>query len=84
MDRPRSRRPDGDDPEAARRQQVTVNDDGERFTVECPTGSGRRMTLFEVTRDTANRLTRSCLGDASGRRPVDGGTPTAQVGPRRW
>src|SRR5262249_7266122 len=28
---------------------------GDAFTIECPTGSGRRMHLFDVARDIANR-----------------------------
>jgi hypothetical protein len=54
---------------------------GDSFQVECPTGSGHRMNLFEVARDLANRLTRIFLRDASGRRPVYGGTQTFQTDP---
>src|SRR6266508_5277808 len=54
---------------------------GDRFTVECPTGSGNRMNLFEVAQDIANRLTRIFLRDASGQRPVYGGTQTFQTDP---
>jgi hypothetical protein len=54
---------------------------GDRFTVECPTGSGNWMNLFEVARDLANRLTRIFLRDASGQRPVYGGTQTFQTDP---
>ena len=54
---------------------------GDRFTVECPTGSGHWMNLFEVARDLANRLTRIFLRDASGQRPVYGGTQTFQSDP---
>jgi hypothetical protein len=39
------------------------------------------MNLFEVARDLANRLTRIFLRDASGRRPVYGGTQTFQTDP---
>jgi mannosylglycerate hydrolase MGH1-like protein len=45
---------------------------GNEFTVECPTGSGHRMTLFEVAREIAARLTRCFLRDAQGARPVHG------------
>jgi len=31
---------------------------GPGFTVECPTGSGMQMNLFEVAREIARRLTR--------------------------
>jgi hypothetical protein len=49
---------------------------GDTFKVECPTGSGREMNLFEVAREIANRLIRIFLSDpstGSGRRPVFGG-----------
>ena len=46
---------------------------GDGFTVECPTGSGVRMTLFEVAREISDRLTRIFLPDADGRRPCYGG-----------
>jgi hypothetical protein len=39
------------------------------------------MNLCEVARDLANRLRRVSLRDASGRRPVYGGTPTVQTDP---
>jgi hypothetical protein len=45
---------------------------GDTLAVECPTGSGRRMTLFEVAREIAHRLTRIFLRDEHGRRPVYG------------
>jgi mannosylglycerate hydrolase MGH1-like protein len=45
---------------------------GESFKVECPTGSGRLMNLFEVAREIATRLTRIFLRDERGRRPVYG------------
>jgi hypothetical protein len=47
---------------------------GDDFTVECPTGSGNRMTLFEVAREITRRLASMFLRDANGRRPVYGGT----------
>jgi hypothetical protein len=47
---------------------------GNDFKVECPTGSGRYMTLFEVANDLALRLQRIFLRDAQGRRPMYGGT----------
>ncbi|MFI5897741.1 MGH1-like glycoside hydrolase domain-containing protein [Actinoplanes sp. NPDC051513] len=46
---------------------------GDDFTVECPTGSGVHMTLFEVAREISNRLTRIFLPGADGRRPCYGG-----------
>src|SRR6516165_3662924 len=52
---------------------------GDTFKVECPTGSGKMMNLFEVSREIANRLTRIFLRDKSGRRPVYGGTEKFQT-----
>ena len=54
---------------------------GDTLKVECPTGSGREMNLFEVAREIANRLVRIFLRDANGRRPVFGGTETFQTDP---
>ena len=45
---------------------------GDSFLVECPTGSGRRMTLRDVTRELAARMTSIFLPDANGRRPCHG------------
>jgi hypothetical protein len=47
---------------------------GESFTVECPTGSGRFMTLAEVAQELSQRLCRIFLKDAQGRRAVFGHT----------
>jgi hypothetical protein len=46
---------------------------GDDFTIECPTGSGNQMTLFEVAREISDRLTRIFVPDAEGRRPCYGG-----------
>jgi len=54
---------------------------GDSFKVECPTGSGRLMNLFEVAREISNRLARIFLRDQSGRRPVFGGTEKFQTDP---
>jgi hypothetical protein len=54
---------------------------GQDFTVECPTGSGNRMTLFEVAHDITRRLSNIFLRDASGRRPVYGGCAKFQDDP---
>ena len=54
---------------------------GDDFTVECPTGSGVRMTLFEVAREITRRLTSIFLKDPTGRRPVYGGTAKFQTDP---
>ncbi|HSL23864.1 MAG TPA: hypothetical protein VK886_20185 [Vicinamibacterales bacterium] len=45
---------------------------GDDFRVECPTGSGRLMTLNEVAAELSRRLTRIFLNDPRGRRPVFG------------
>ena len=55
---------------------------GDDFKIECPTGSGNQMNLFEVAREIANRLTRIFLRDKSGRRPVYGGTEKFQTDPQ--
>jgi hypothetical protein len=54
---------------------------GGSFKIECPTGSGKVMNLFEVAREIANRLQRIFLKDRSGRRPVYGGTEKFQADP---
>ena len=51
---------------------------GDTFKVECPTGSGNRVTLFEVAKEIARRLSTLFLRDANGRRPVYGGTKKFQ------
>jgi hypothetical protein len=54
---------------------------GDDFTVECPTGSGNRMTLFEVAREISQRLARIFLRDENGHRPVYGGSARFQDDP---
>jgi hypothetical protein len=54
---------------------------GDNFKIECPTGSGNRMNLFEVAKDIAERLTRIFVPDESGRRPVYGNTEKFQTDP---
>ena len=54
---------------------------GDTFTIDCPTGSGNRMNLFEVAREISDRLTRIFLRDEHGRRPVYGGTEKFQSDP---
>jgi len=54
---------------------------GDAFKIECPTGSGRMMNLFEVSKEIADRLTRIFLPDERGRRPVFGGTEKFQSDP---
>jgi hypothetical protein len=55
---------------------------GDNFKIECPTGSGKLMNLFEVAREIANRLTQIFLRDQSGRRPVFGGSEKFQTDPQ--
>jgi len=54
---------------------------GDDFKVECPTGSGRFMTLLEVTRELSDRLLSTFLLDAEGHRPVFGGATKFQTDP---
>ena len=54
---------------------------GDAFTVECPTGSGRQMTLYQVAEEVARRLSSIFLRDRDGRRPVYGGTRKFQEDP---
>src|SRR5205823_695935 len=54
---------------------------GDSFKIECPTGSGTLMNLFEVAREISQRLTRIFLRDAGGKRPVYGGAETFQSDP---
>ncbi len=54
---------------------------GDGFTVECPTGSGNRMTLFDVVKEISRRLATIFLRNASGRRPVYGGCARFQDDP---
>ncbi len=55
---------------------------GDNFKIECPTGSGKLMNLFEVAREISARLERIFLRDKSGRRPVYGGTEKFQTDPQ--
>ena len=54
---------------------------GDEFKVQCPTGSGRYMTLFEVAQEISRRLAGTFLRDINGRRPVYGGTAKFQDDP---
>jgi hypothetical protein len=47
---------------------------GDSFRIECPTGSGRMMNLFEIAEEIVRRLTSIFVRDQSGRRPVYGDT----------
>ncbi len=54
---------------------------GDDFKVECPTGSGQMMNLWEVGLELSRRLTRIFLRNEQGRRPVYGGTEKFQTDP---
>ncbi|MEX5280704.1 MGH1-like glycoside hydrolase domain-containing protein [Nitrospira tepida] len=54
---------------------------GDQFKVECPTGSGRLVTLWEVAGELSRRLVRTFLRDAKGQRPVYGGADLFQTDP---
>ncbi|HSE25663.1 MAG TPA: hypothetical protein VLB68_28620, partial [Pyrinomonadaceae bacterium] len=54
---------------------------GEDFKVECPTGSGQMMTLWEVSAEISRRLSRIFLQDSNGRRPVFGVAEKFQTDP---
>jgi hypothetical protein len=54
---------------------------GDGFTVECPTGSGRELNLYQVAEELSERLVGIFRRDADGRRPVHGGQPTLQTDP---
>ena len=54
---------------------------GDNFKVECPTGSGRMMNLFEVAKEIADRLTGIFTRNEHGRRSVYGGTEKFQSDP---
>jgi hypothetical protein len=54
---------------------------GDTFTIECPTGSGRMMTLYQVAEEISRRLSSIFLRDERGRRPVHGGAKKFQEDP---
>jgi hypothetical protein len=55
---------------------------GDAFRIECPTGSGTLMTLYEVAEELGRRLESMFVRDeATGRRPVYGDTETFQSDP---
>ena len=54
---------------------------GDEFKVQCPTGSGQYMTLFEVAKEIQRRLAATFLRDENGQRPVYGGTKKFQEDP---
>jgi Glycosyl hydrolase family 63 C-terminal domain len=54
---------------------------GDDFKVECPTGSGQWLNLWEVASELSQRLMQIFLKDPSGQRPVYGGTKQFQTDP---
>ena len=54
---------------------------GDNFKIECPTGSGNLMNLYEVGHEIAERLSSTFLRDENSRRPVYGGTEKFQTDP---
>jgi hypothetical protein len=54
---------------------------GDNFKVECPTGSGKMMNLFEVSREISRRLANIFVRDKDGRRPIYGGIEKFQKDP---
>jgi hypothetical protein len=54
---------------------------GDTFTVECPTGSGRQMTLYQVAEEITRRLAAIFRRGPDGRRPVYGATEKFQTDP---
>ena len=54
---------------------------GPDFKIECPTGSGKYLTLFEVAKELGRRLASIFVRDANGKRPVYGGTKKFQEDP---
>jgi len=54
---------------------------GDDFKMECPTGSGRQMTLYQIAEELGHRLASIFLKDNNGRRPVYGGSQKFQDDP---
>jgi hypothetical protein len=54
---------------------------GKSFKVECPTGSGRMLTLGEVATELSQRLIKLFLRNDSGSRPLYGGQRPFQTDP---
>jgi mannosylglycerate hydrolase MGH1-like protein/glycosyl hydrolase family 63 len=54
---------------------------GDALTVELPTGSGRRTSLWQAAAEISRRLTRIFLRSADGKRPVYGGLEKFQNDP---
>jgi hypothetical protein len=53
----------------------------DQYRVECPTGSGCQLTLWQVAAEISRRLTHIFLQDGEGKRPVFGGANRIQDDP---
>jgi hypothetical protein len=54
---------------------------GNEFIVECPTGSGNKMNLYQVAEEISRRLGSIFLKGENGHRPVNGGEKKLQEDP---
>jgi hypothetical protein len=54
---------------------------GDDFKIECPTGSGRKVTINGVAEELTRRLARLFLRDSTGRRPIYGADEKHQSDP---
>ena len=54
---------------------------GDSFTIECPTGSGQQMNLYQVAEEIGRRLSSIFLQDEQGKRPVHGSAQKFQEDP---
>jgi Glycosyl hydrolase family 63 C-terminal domain len=54
---------------------------GDNFKIECPTGSGKMMNLFEVSKEISDRIISTFTRDVHGKRPVYGGSEKFQTDP---
>lgn len=52
---------------------------GDDLKVECPTGSGTMMNLWDVSQEISRRMSHIFLKDADGKRPVFGGSEKMQT-----
>ncbi|MCC7265306.1 MAG: glucosidase, partial [Candidatus Latescibacteria bacterium] len=54
---------------------------GDNYKVECPTGSGQMLSLWEVAAELSRRLCRLFLRDGEGRRPANGAQAVLDLDP---
>jgi hypothetical protein len=78
--KPESIRAEYDRLDEARTESVAWSKWGP-YLIECPTGSGTMMTLFEVALEINRRLTNIFLREKNGKRAVYGGTEKFQNDP---